>query len=109
MSASSDRRAEWNDMRRRHGRSPVDPPPPPPHDPGMEARVARLEDDFKEARKDLKDIRDGIAGIRERLASLEGKIGNLPSTWVMVTTLAASQIALLGFTFAIIRFALPGK
>jgi hypothetical protein len=28
----------------------------------------------------------------------------LPTTWVLVTSIAASQAALLGFTFAMLRF-----
>jgi hypothetical protein len=32
-------------------------------------------------------------------------VSNLPSTWVMITTIAASQVTLLGFTFLILRYA----
>jgi hypothetical protein len=63
----------------------------------MEARVARLEDDMKEVRTDLKlAIKD--------LAYLRGRIEHLPTTWVLVTSIAASQAALLGFTFTMLRF-----
>lgn len=65
----------------------------------MEARVARLEDDMKEVRADLKlAIKD--------LAYLRGRIEHLP-TWVLVTSIAASQAALLGFTFTMLRFFSP--
>jgi hypothetical protein len=66
----------------------------------MEARVARLEDDMKEVRADLKlAIKD--------LAYLRGRIEHLPTTWVLVTSIAASQAALLGFTFTMLRFFSP--
>lgn len=66
----------------------------------MEARVARLEDDMKEVRADLKlAIKD--------LAYLRGRIEHLPTTWVLVTSIAASQAALLGFTFTVLRFFNP--
>jgi len=64
---------------------------------GMEARVARLE-------TRLDGIHDVLTSIRERLSRLEGKIDNLPTTWVMLTAIVGSQVALLGFTFAILRF-----
>jgi len=61
-------------------------------------RVGRLEDDVKELRADMKVV-------RADLAWLKGRIEQLPTTWVLVTTIAASQAALLGFTFAILRYA----
>ena len=64
----------------------------------MEARVARLEDDVKDVRKDMKEV-------LSRLARLEGLVGQLPTTWVMLTAIIGSMIALLGFVFIILRYA----
>jgi hypothetical protein len=79
-------------------------------------RLGRLEADVKEIKADIKglDQRAGgeikgldqrMGGIEQRLARLEGMISNLPSTWVMLTAIAASQVTLLGFTFPILRYA----
>jgi len=55
-----------------------------PHDPGMEARIKRLEDDFKEVRGDLK-------AIRTDLSELKGRISQMPTT-----------LQLVGFVFAVL-------
>lgn len=79
-------------------------------------RIGRLEDDVKEIKGDLKAFRQQMAendkqlralvgGVEQRLARLEGVVANLPSTWVMLTAIAASQVTLLGFTFLILRYA----
>jgi archaellum component FlaC len=90
-------------------------------------RIGRLEEDVKEIKGDLKAFRQQVAGdltgirqqmaendrqlrglvggVEQRLARLEGVVANLPSTWVMLTAIAASQVALLGFTFLILRYA----
>jgi hypothetical protein len=76
------------------------PPPGGPHDPLMEARIARIEDDVKELKADVKALRaDG--------AWLKGRLEQLPTTWVMLTAIVGSMVALLGFTFVLLRFALP--
>ena len=64
---------------------------------GMDGRITRIE-------TRLDALSEAMTALRERLAKIEGKIDNLPSTWVMVTTIVGSQVALLGFTFAILRF-----
>ena len=66
----------------------------------LEARVAHVEEDLKEVKSDVKVLREGVSYIR-------GRIENLPSTWVLITTITASQAALLGFTFAMLRFLMP--
>ena len=86
-------------------------------------RLGRLEEDVKEIKGELKGFRNEFTGIRQqmaendkqlralvggveqRLSRLEGVVGNLPSTWVMLTAIATSQVTLLGFTFLILRYA----
>ena len=64
-----------------------------PHDPGMDVRIARLEDDAKELRTDMKRVLADLGYIK-------GRIEQLPSTWVMITGLIGSQIALAGLILA---------
>jgi hypothetical protein len=52
-----------------------------------------------------KQLRTLIGGVEQRLARLEGVVANLPSTWVLLTAIATSQVTLLGFTFLILRYA----
>jgi hypothetical protein len=73
-------------------------------------RLGRLEADMKEIKADLKALDQRLSGeikggIELRLARLEGMVSNPPSTWVMITAIAASQVTLLGFTFLILRYA----
>jgi len=78
-----------------------------PHDPGMDARVARLEDDMKEVKADLRTVKTDLAAIRADLGYLKGRMENLPTTWVMLTTLMGSQAALLVFAFMLMRYLVP--
>ena len=66
----------------------------------MEARVAHLEEDVQELKTDVKTV------VRD-LAYLRGRMEQLPTTWVLLTSITASQAALLGFTFAMLRFFTP--
>ena len=75
-----------------------------PHDPGMEPRVARLEEDLKDVKADMRTVKADLATIRADLGYLKGRLENLPTTWVMVTTLMASQAALLAFAFMLLRY-----
>lgn len=79
-------------------------------------RIGRLEEDVKEIKGDPKAFRQRMAGsgkrlralagaVEQRSARLEGVAANLPSTRVMLTAIAASQVTLLGFTFLILRCA----
>lgn len=89
----------------------------------MEWRVTRLEQETKEVRADLRSIQSDLAEIRAklavlatanglsqveaRLAGVEGKVSQLPTTWVMLTGIVASQIAMAGMitglVFAVAR------
>ena len=68
-------------------------------------RLGRLEADVKEIKGDIKSFDQRLGGVEQRLARLDGIVANLPSTWVMLTAIAASQVTLLGFTFLILRYA----
>ena len=76
----------------------------------MDARVSRLEDDFKEFRSELRAFRAELVGIRTDtgsirgdLGELKGRIGSLPTTWVMLTGLIGSQVTLAGLVYAVAR------
>lgn len=75
-----------------------------PHVPTMEQRVARLEDDVKDVKADIRTVKTDLAAIRADLGYLKGRLENLPTTWVMVTTLLGSQAALLAFSFMLLRY-----
>jgi hypothetical protein len=80
---------------------PLANPPRPPDPPDMlEARVAHLEEDVKDLMTDMKTV------VKD-LAYLRGRVENLPTTWILLTSIAASQAALLGFTFTMLRFLMP--
>ena len=80
---------------------PLANPPRPPDPPDMlEARAAHLEEDVKELKADVKTV------VKD-LAYLRGRVENLPTTRVLLTSVAASQVALLGFTFTMLRFLAP--
>lgn len=70
----------------------------------MEARVKRLEDDFKEVRTDLKAIRGDLSEIK-------GKLSNTPATWQIITicgTMLALTIAAGAATITIVRLTAGG-
>ena len=63
----------------------------------LEARIGRVEEDVKDLRTDMKPVVQNVSYLR-------GRVEQLPTTRVLVTSIAASQAALLGFTFAMLRF-----
>jgi hypothetical protein len=67
-----------------------------PHDPGMEARLIRLEADVQAMRADLSATRATCEYIRGRLESL-------PTTWQMVGTVLAGNVGLAGVLFAAVK------
>ena len=67
-----------------------------PHDPGMEARLARLEEDFRGMRADVSATRADVSYIRGRLESL-------PTTWQMVGTVLAGNVGLAGVLLAAVK------
>lgn len=64
-----------------------------PDDPGMEARLSRLEADFQAMRADL-------SAIRADTAYTKGRVEGLPSTWQMIWAILGCNIALAGVIFA---------
>jgi hypothetical protein len=73
----------------------------------LEARVAHVEEDVKELKTDMKTVVKDLGSLRQDLAYLRGRVEQLPTTWVLLTSITASQAALLGFTFAMLRFFAP--
>jgi chromosome segregation ATPase len=56
---------------------PLVPPRPDPHDPGMEARVAKLEEAVVEIRTDFKAMRQEVAVLVTGLDSLRQDVAKL--------------------------------
>lgn len=84
----------------------IDPGGGGPHDPGMEARVARLEDDMKELKADMKAIRSDLSDIKVKLgaldgrfAGLEGRLGALPTSLQLIAFAVAIFVAAGVFRF----------
>lgn len=63
----------------------------------MEARVKKLEDDFKDIKGDLKSLLKDVAEIK-------GRVSAMPTTWQLI----GMVLAIMGATFAFIRFGLSG-
>lgn len=74
-----------------------------PHDPGMEARVTRLEDQFTRIEALLKSIDERVRKLEIDAGELKGRIAGLPSTWAMIATVLGSQVALAGLLFAALK------
>jgi hypothetical protein len=55
----------------------------------------------------MKELKADMKTVVTDLAYLRGRVENLPTTWVLLTSITASQAALLGFTFAMLRFLMP--
>ncbi len=93
-------------------------------DPGMEARVTWVEDQFARVEALLRGIdertrrleadgaefRSLLRGIDERvrrveidLAENKGRLVNLPTTWAMITTVIGGQITLAGLVLIILK------
>lgn len=66
-----------------------------PYDPGMEARVARLERDVDELKQDMKTVLSDLAFIK-------GKISQMPNIWQAI----GLQITFAGLLFAAMHFGL---
>ena len=66
----------------------------------LAGRVARLEDDVKELRHDVKQMQADLAYLR-------GRVEQFPTTFTLVMAITTSQVTLLGFTFALLKFVVP--
>lgn len=88
-------RATVNEMKRR-APGGVDGGGDGPHNPAMEARVARLEDDFRALKTDLSAIRTDVSYLR-------GRIESLPTTWQMIATVIGGNISIAAVIFAALK------
>lgn len=86
----------------------------PPHDGDMEARIAKLEvateyiqRDVAEVRVSVERIANEASGIKERLATIEEKLGHMPSTVAMWTSMAVATATLLAGIWAIANLVIP--
>jgi hypothetical protein len=78
-----------------------------PHDPLMEARMVRLEDQFTRIEALLRGIDDRVRGIEVGAGELKGRLASLPGTWAMIATVIGGQVALAGLLFGALRLGLP--
>jgi hypothetical protein len=87
------------------------------HDPGVEARVTRLEDQFGRIElllggieKRLDRLEDRFDRFDERTRALEvgvaeikGRISMIPGVWQQMTMIVATQATLAGFLFGALK------
>ena len=76
-----------------------------PHDPGMDARVSRLEDQYTRIETLLRSIDDRVRRLEIDAGELKGRMASLPGTWAMITTVVGGQVALAGLLFAALKLA----
>lgn len=79
----------------------------PPHGSDMEARVAKLEDQFGRIEALLHGIDDRVRSIEINAAEMKGRLSSLPGTWAVITTVIGGQVALAGLLFAALKFGAP--
>lgn len=95
----SEYRRRLEESSRRPPGGPIDIPPSGPQPPDMEARVAKLEADMSEVKSDLKSLLKDVSEIKGRIASM-------PTAWQLLGMNLTIVLAVMGATFAIIRFGL---
>ncbi|MGF1658256.1 MAG: hypothetical protein ACFCUS_02420 [Rubrimonas sp.] len=66
----------------------------------IEARVSRLEEDFKEIRRD-------IASMKETLARIDGRVSSMPTAFQLYLAILVTWGAGAGIALTLIRFAAP--
>lgn len=89
--------------------------PAPQHDPGLESRVFRLEDDMGGVRESLARIEavlphlataaqvsDLRADLGAQISELRGRMNHLPTAWQMMTGIVAGQCTLAALLAAIV-------
>jgi hypothetical protein len=67
-----------------------------PRDPGTEARLARLGNEFRLMRADTSAMRSDVSYMR-------GRIESLPTTWQMVGMILAGNVGLAGILPAAVK------
>lgn len=74
-----------------------------PHGPDMEARMARLEDQFSRIETLLRSIDDRVHKLEIDGSELKGRLATLPATWAMIATVIGGQMALATLLFGALR------
>ena len=74
-----------------------------PHDPDMETRVTRLEDQFTRIEALLLSIDDSVRKLEIDAGELKGRLASLPGTWAMIVTVIGGQVALAGLLFGALK------
>lgn len=70
------------------------------HDPGMEARLARLERQTVRMEALLHGIEHHLRRVQTDTTELNGRLASRPTTWMMVATMLCGQLALAGIVVA---------
>lgn len=70
------------------------------HVPGMEVRLARLENQSARIEALVRGIDDHLRRLQAETVELKGRLASRPTTWVMVATMLAGQLALAGILIA---------
>ena len=74
-----------------------------PYDSDMHIRVARLERTTEDIRATLARLEPAITRIRDDANEIKGKMSQMPTVWTLVGLI----VAIFGFAFVLVRFALP--
>jgi hypothetical protein len=74
-----------------------------PHDPDMEARVRKLERFTEDIRSILGRLEPAISKIRDDTNEIKGKLSQMPTVWQLLSLI----IAIFGFAFVLVKFAIP--
>jgi hypothetical protein len=87
---------------------PIEPQLPSPEDPEMEARLKRLEDDFRSIRTDLNAMTTRIAAVEGKLDVLITQVvAKVPAAWQMLGVLMSALLGvftLLGSAILALRW-----
>lgn len=85
--------------------------PVPQHDPGLEGRVSRLEEDMRGVRESLVRIEavlphlataEQLQELRGEVREIAGRVATLPTAWQMMTAVVAGQCTLAALLAAIV-------
>jgi hypothetical protein len=83
-----------------------------PHDPTMESRVARLEEDVRAIKGVLERFEPLLARIDERtkvsattadVSELKGRLSNMPTIWGLVSVNAFTVLGVMGGAIALLK------
>ena len=77
------------------------------HVPGMEVRLARLENQSARIEALVRGIDDHLRQLRAETVELKGRLASRPTTWVMLATMIGGQLALAGILIATLLLMFP--